>query len=242
MCQRDIHYYATLALCVRAGYSAAESRLIAWSNFQTDCWSGTQVKWPWQILWPNPGPYFHFVEDGSKSRQQGQVEPGGPTVRWLVAQARTPVELGIALHSYQDSYSHEGFVGRISRRNEMGLTKRWLPPYGHTQLMKIPDRCECQWTDSRTGKDIKNCKRFGDALRGTSSLLMLDPSSGPGWSYPVGIGIVLLDKDYDRRKRRWAAFAGMPDIRFSGIQAEMWSNHKKEFKAAAARQKRIIDG
>ena len=189
----------------------------------TDCWRGTQLKW--NSFW-NPGPFFHFLEGPS-----GVVEANSDLARDLVKRAENDMELGIALHTFQDTYSHAGFVGRWDKINQMGLTRRWLPKYGHTQMLQIPDRTECQWTDSRTGDDIKNCIRFEDALLATYELLL--PTPGFGGDRIGDILAVLLDKNYDNRKNRWAKIAGMSNIRFSKITDAMWAEHGPAFKQAA---------
>jgi len=234
--QRDCHYYATLALCKWAGYTDDESKLIAWANFQVDCTKQTQVTPPWiNMVWNNPGPYFHFVSD----EDSGIVEANSLIVRGLIERAETLIQLGIALHAFQDSYSHAGFFGKLDKRNVMGLGRGyWLfPPYGHTQLMKMPDRCEAVWTDTRTGEVRQNNVDFRVALRKCYELIQKPDSPA---SPPSDIIAVVRWPDYDDRKAEWARLAGFPDIRFSSIQADYWAKYGKEFKAAARLQKKIL--
>ena len=242
MQQTDLHGCAVLALCVRAGYTKEEAKLIAWASWMTDEWSGTQVKWPWQLFgrW-NPGKYFHFVEGAS-----GMVEANTPLIRSMVHMAlvdpcKTPSEklirLGIALHAFMDSYAHQGFVGRLSRINEMGLHRRWLPPYGHTQLLRHPDRCEIVWTDSRTGEVRYNKEIFAKSLFDVYNLIR--KSDAPD-EILDSIQLVCWMPNYDDRKKRWTILAGMPDIRFSKIKADMWKRYGREFRAAAARQRKFL--
>lgn len=228
--QRDLHFNATLALCVRAGYEPEEAKLIAWANYQTDCWRGSQVKWN---SFCNPGPYFHFVQ-----KLFPRVQANSSIVQDLVKNAKTPIQLGIALHTFQDSYSHAGFVGRMDKRNVMGLGRGYwlLPPYGHTQMLKQPDRCEVTWTDTRTGEVKNNRLVFKDALLETAKLLELDATDFKLQSIVGGV----WNHSYDSRKQIWAAQAGMPDIRFSKIKGEYWKRYGKEFKAAAKRQKKFL--
>lgn len=247
--QKDNHYHAILALCIRAGYSPDEARIVAFSNYQTDCTALTQVKRPWQLWINNPGRFFHFVEGKS-----GVVEANSDRVRDLVlnipvlvdngiSYAATPdrlIALGIALHAFQDSYSHAGFVGRLDKRNEMGLKTSWwrraIPHYGHTQMGLHPDRCEVTWTDTRTGEVRVNAEIFTDCMFELFNLIK-----------PAALMVVIADitdvclvQDYDERKAIWAMQAKMPDIRFSAIQADMWKQHGKAFKAAAKRQKEFL--
>lgn len=232
--QKDAHFYATLALCVRAGYSPEEAKLIAWANYMTDCTRLTQVKWSWQ-MWGkgNPGPWFHFIE------HKGTVYEGSAIAADLVRKAETPIQLGIALHAFQDTSSHAGFVGRMDKRNVMGLGRGYwlLPPYGHAQLLRRPDRCEIIWTDSRTGEVRNNAIIFANCLQDMYSLVLRPDSPATLVSDIFGVTIL---PNYEARKAHWARLAGMPDIRFSEIKKEMWAKHKKEFKAAAKRQKLFL--
>lgn len=237
--QKDNHYHAILALCIRAGYSPDEARIVAFSNYQTDCTALTQVKRPWQLWINNPGPWYHFVE-GDRS---GIVVAGHQHLRGLVSTAidrHDLIALGIALHAFQDSYSHAGFVGRLDKRNEMGLKTSWwrraIPHYGHTQMGLHPDRGEVTWTDTRTGEVRVNAEIFTDCMFELFNLIK-----------PAALMVVIADitdvclvQDYDERKAIWAMQAKMPDIRFSAIQADMWKQHGKAFKAAAKRQKDFL--
>lgn len=261
--QRDLHFNATLALCVRAGYSKEDAKLIAWSNYQCDCTPLTQLKWPWQMWLNNPGPYFHFVEGQSQvignasgiyvtlKLISGVVQANSPRMREYITMlceytsiSKTEpswlIRLGIALHAFQDSYSHAGFVGRLSKRNVMGLGRGyWLfPPYGHAQVPQRPDRCEVVWIDTRTGNVRDNKRIFASCLRETYQLIRK-----PETALDVDeIARICYWPAYDHRKKLWNLEAGMPDLRFSNIQAEYWREYKKQFKAAAARQRAFLKG
>lgn len=238
--QNADHYQAILALCVRAGYTPEEAKLIAWANYQTDCYRKTQLKWN---SFCNPGPWYHFVDRDKVrlylcslldfTKDHGHRTKGVNTPYWCI-------QLGIALHAYQDSYSHEGFVGYRSKINEMGLKTSWwrrlIPQYGHSQMMRIPDRCECVWTDTRTGKVKENCDIFRTCLREVYALIK--KANSPEQNDQVFW--VATIPSYDKRKAEWAKLAGMPDIRFSKIQKAMWKKHGKAFKAEAKRQKEFL--
>lgn len=233
MQQGDLHGPAVMALCVRAKYSKEESLLIAWASWMTDESSITQVKWPWQMFWNNPGPYYHFIASRS-----GVVEANSERVRALVKYADTPIRLGMALHAFMDSYSHAGYVGRMSKINIMGLGKGYwfFPPYGHTQMLRHPDRAEVTWFDTRTGELRQNHNIFREALAATAGLLKVNIRI----DQIEDILKVTRIANYDARKLAWAKLAGMPDIRFSQVQKEFWPKHKPEFKAAAVRQRKFL--
>ncbi|MGB6639203.1 MAG: RHS repeat-associated core domain-containing protein, partial [Thermoanaerobaculia bacterium] len=95
----------------------------------------------------DPGPYvlgilqpFHFAAM-FENDQFGLVTKDNPLVRHIVARAmestgpQGDAQLGVALHTYADSFSHEGFVGTIDERNrrndgEHPILQR-LDPLGH---------------------------------------------------------------------------------------------------------------
>lgn len=232
--QRDCHYYSTLALCIRAGYSPEEAKLIAWANYQCDCTRLTQVKYPWQIF-TSVGEFFHFV-DRDKIRNYIQIlcsftDTSKAQTSWLI-------ELGIALHAFQDSYSHEGFVGRLDKRNVMGLGRGyWLiPPYAHSQMRRIPDRTECVWTDTRTGEVKNNAEIFSEALYQTYRLIRKPETPAMAGE----VERVCFEESYNERKIQWYRLAGFTKIRFSEETKILWPRHKKVFIAAAKRQKEFL--
>ncbi len=233
--QRDCHYYATLALAVQAGYSPEESKIIAFANYQCDCTALTQVKW-WNFYYSDVGPFFHFLVGDEILGDIEAVQPNTPLLRSLVLSANSPIALGIALHTFMDSYSHAGFVGRWDKRNVVSLGRSWLGRYGHTQMLRRPDRAEVVWTDTRTGEIRQNHNIFREALASTAGLLKVNIRMEQIHDI---LAVTRIPK-YDTRKKEWATLAGMPEIRFSQIRAEMWKSHKKEFKAAAKRQREFL--
>ena len=115
--QRDKHFCEMMAICRAAGYSPEDSKIIAFSNYQTDnvkSWSfHTQVN-ALTFWWSKAGIYFHFVPDRTSSLT---TIPDGGLVLLLLNDALLSGNLfriGIACHSFQDSFSHDGFVGAWS--------------------------------------------------------------------------------------------------------------------------------
>jgi len=234
--QRDIHFYCMFACAELAHYH--HSAEVAWANYMTDCCRG--MGWHTQVngltwLWSKSGLYYHFIS-GASDRI---VVEGASLAQELVKQANNPFELGIALHALQDTYSHQGFTGSISHINDCFTWKKpWyalLPNYGHTDMMLLPDMATAIWTDPRNGETVYNPLRAERCIKATVR------------SMPQGkfVDVELLcepleEPNYDQRKRLWATMAGHPDLRFSEIKDEFWRKYKKEFVAAANRQRQIV--
>ena len=233
--QRDIHMYATLACAKLARYHRLEE--VAWSNYMVDCCKGfgfhTQANGlTW--LWSKAGLYYHFLPCASDK----VVVENSSLAQELVSRAGDPFELGVALHLLQDTFSHQGFTGTISKVNDcFTWGKPWyaiLPNYGHTDMRKLPDMVDATWFDPRNGETVYNPIRAGRCIKATLR------SFPQGHQVDVAPLLEPIEESYDERKRMWAAMGGFPDIRFSEIKKEFWQKYKVDFVKAAKRQQAIV--
>jgi hypothetical protein len=62
--------------------------------------------------------------------------------------SRDLYRVGIALHTYADSWAHQNFTGQSEEWNRID-SKSPLPPIGHAQKLRDPDRVDAVWTDPR---------------------------------------------------------------------------------------------
>ena len=103
--------------------------------------------------------------------------PGDGENKWVVtadsSQAKKlvkaamddPFWFGIALHAFQDTFSHQSFSGWEEESNScfnwhyLRPQTAVIPNVGHADLMGTPDVVHYIWTDPRTGKQIKNWER-----------------------------------------------------------------------------------
>ena len=145
---------------------------------------------------------FHFVPRGPDALGSGNGEdsagavpydgesrftrmlvchPESPIMKALVEDAvaqACPVYLGIVLHAYLDTFSHEGFSGLLSKANEVDSPtacgnmpdtwrdsawdfvqftrhvlkkdpRKWIPSYGHARALDYPDYPYLTWTCRR---------------------------------------------------------------------------------------------
>jgi len=94
--------------------------------------------------------------------------------------------VGIALHAYQDSFSHQGFSGFQDDRNSC---YPWyhpvsaVPNVGHAEMRNTPDETDTQWSDPRNDARIDNGKRFCEC-----SQLIAFMVSGRSITIPSGTG------------------------------------------------------
>jgi hypothetical protein len=132
---------------------------------------------------------FHFVPGdpaacaaarADRNTNPLAVSPDSDNVRSLLIEALTTKNLyriGIALHSYADTWAHQNFTGTQDGFNalepsgfmaSMKLAVSVLPAVGHLQAGTTPDLPQAWWSDSRLEPGratIDNSVRFLDAAR-----------------------------------------------------------------------------
>jgi len=191
----EFHYYAIHFLCLRAGFAENDARTIATSSQYVDnalrSWAVadgegifvTEVTQNY-VFWDegtlkNIYLPFHFVPGdpatANTQRRDGRaspyaVTPDSPLVKALLVEAlkeRNLFRIGIALHSYADSYAHQHFSGRLEEANAVEGSSL-LPPAGHLQALRSPDDAMGLWEDPRLRPEyarVDNRVRFLSAAR-----------------------------------------------------------------------------
>ncbi len=172
----EFHYYIIHYLANQAGFSEEDARTLAYSSqfvdhnivsylIQTD--TETYRTFPTQNygFWDDSFPLevyipFHFFpgntdhkgalrEDGHRSPLN--CTPNSENVKKLLVTAlktRNLYRIGIALHTYADSWAHQNFTGLLEEWNR--IEKRSLiPAIGHAQTLRKPDDPGGVWTDTR---------------------------------------------------------------------------------------------
>ncbi len=177
--QKDVHFYLTYVLAKKLGLAAEDAEKIAWADQYTDDlteselheiqtqsaiagnWADRQVQL--SVLVP-----FHFIP-GSDADYPWMTTSNNPRARELVRAARDNLlQLGIALHGLQDTFSHQGFSGWQEDLNSCFpwyYVESVLPNVGHAELRVIPDVVNYVWTDPRNGKRIDNKLRTMSAAK-----------------------------------------------------------------------------
>ena len=172
----EFHYYAILFLATRAGFTEAEARTLAASSQNVDdaimawetrgpagAWRGTvtqnylfwdediseSVYLPFHFLPGDPAHAASQRRDGARNRFL--VTPDSPLAKAVLVAAlesRNLYRIGIALHSYADTWAHQNFTGRLEEANAIELSSR-LPPAGHLHALRSPDEALGLWRDER---------------------------------------------------------------------------------------------
>jgi RHS repeat-associated protein len=135
---KDFHFYAVYYLARAAGFAPADARLLAWSSQYVDDYEHTRPDRPgfarlggFHFLSPvrfvPPGPdECTSAPDAALGCWAGRTLVQEPVRREneialknlnRAAQSGSLVALGIALHSWADTFAHEGFTGRMDYRN-----------------------------------------------------------------------------------------------------------------------------
>lgn len=239
--QKDFHFHVSYALARKLGIDKDTAEIIAWSNQHTDDmtkaelygiqtqsailgnWSDRQIQL--SVLAP-----FHFVP-GEDPDWPWVTVADSYRVRSLVKRAQAdPYQFGIALHTLQDTFSHQGFSGWEEKGNDCFswwyLQSGAIPNIGHADMGPTPDVVNQTWTDPRNGKVIINKDRALQAARATYNSLL-----GFGSCNEEIFGRlreIFAEPDYDKRKSLLSIFAGDPDIRYSRIEGS-----KTDFVRAA---------
>lgn len=191
----EFHYYILYILCKEAGFSETESQIISYSSQYVDNnLISRQIKTQGQVYetiptqnygwWDdyylkNVNIPFHFfpgdINYPGARRKDGKTNkfscsPGSSRVKQLLITAlksRNLYRVGIALHTYADSWAHQNFSGKDEEWNITDPSSL-IPHIGHAQMLKTPDDLKDTWKDTRLiagNNHIINGDRFLKAAR-----------------------------------------------------------------------------
>jgi len=124
---------------------------------------------------------FHFLPGGRNPDGSWQpsvrtdgavsawdVRPNSPWAKTLLVEALKTKDLyriGLALHTFSDTWAHQNFTARDEAWNRLDPTSR-LPSPGHAHAGTTPDLWLEQWNDPRLPSPrVENFGRFADAAR-----------------------------------------------------------------------------
>ena len=116
-----------------------------------------------------------------------------------------PYRIGIALHTYADTWSHQNFTGLHQNWNSVypwyNIFKSIAPNIGHAEAGHSPDAISDTWTDHRLGEKIDNRKRAFEATGEIYKTLRNNSKSGPRWSdVKKSYKMIINAPDYNKRK------------------------------------------
>ncbi|MGK7924312.1 MAG: DUF6765 family protein [Spirulina sp.] len=195
----EFHYYMTYLVATRSGFSPTEARILAYSSQYVDNNSkvfkidarkrseySNQITQTFNILKSKKEllkiyPVFHFIPGDpfavSAQRKDGQrhflnTTPNSDNANRIINDAlvsKNLYRIGIASHSYVDTWAHQNFVGYYDEFNAVkGVFKSALPHVGHADVKRYPDWPALIWKDDRLvspHEKVNNKSRFLDAAQ-----------------------------------------------------------------------------
>ena len=97
-----------------------------------------------------------------------------------------PYLLGISLHTFADTWSHQNFTGFDEEWNsvfrEKSIFRRLPPNIGHAEVTHTPDVISAIWTDHRIKEKIENWDRALNATGEIYKALRKISGEGPSWT------------------------------------------------------------
>jgi len=158
---------------------------------------------------------FHFIPGddsvviGEKRNPLGTT-PDSPNAKAVLKKALesdNPYQLGIALHTYADTWSHQNFTGMQESWNSVypwyNFFKSIVPNIGHAEAGHSPDVISEEWTDHRLGEKVVNWRRAFRATAETYKAMRSKSRTGPTWTDIQGdFRQIIHASGYDDRKRK----------------------------------------
>ncbi len=193
----EFHYYMTYLTATRAGLSPTSAEILAYSSQYVDENSRilhinrgqsshykNYITQTLNILKPSAVlmriyPIFHFIPGDplapTAQRKDGKLHqlnttPNSENANLIFDAAIASGNLyriGIAAHSYVDTWAHQNFVGYYDSFNRMsGLISQALPNIGHADAKHYPDWPALIWEDCRLAHEtVDNKQRFLEAAQ-----------------------------------------------------------------------------
>lgn len=195
----EFHYYQTYLIAKRAGYSAEEARKIAFAsqyvddnNLSCEVNKNTAhhyinyISQTMNILKPKKSllriyPVFHFIpgnyDDWHAYRKDGRMHrlnttPDSSNANLIFKDALDSGDvyrIGIAIHTFADTWAHQNFVGYYDDFNAMkGVLEAAEPNIGHADAQHAPDWPGLIWEDKRLlgeAARVDNRARFLEAAQ-----------------------------------------------------------------------------
>ena len=195
----EFHYYITYLVAARSGFPPTDAKILAYSSQYVDNNSQVfkinagkrseytnQITQTFNILKSKNEllkiyPVFHFIPGDpfalSAQRKDGRrhflnTTPNSDNGNRIIDDAlvsKNLYRIGIASHSYVDTWAHQNFVGYYDEFNAVkGVFPSALPHVGHADVKRYPDWPALIWYDRRLASPydrVDNKIRFLDAAK-----------------------------------------------------------------------------
>jgi hypothetical protein len=156
---------------------------------------------------------FHFLPGDNSVEIKGKKNPLSTTPNSGNAKAilsgalesENPYLIGIALHTFADTWSHQNFSGMQEGWNAVfpwyNLFKSIVPNIGHAEVGHSPDIVSEVWTDFRLKPNkVDNRKRAFEATQEIFGQLWEKTKKEQSWQeVEDDFGKIIYTKDYDSR-------------------------------------------
>ena len=162
---------------------------------------------------------FHFLPGDNSVKINGlgnplSTTPASRNARFLLKSALdsgNPYRIGIALHAFADTWSHQNFTGLCEHWNAIypwyNIFKSIVPNIGHAEAGHSPDVISEDWLDHRLQTKINNRVRALEAISEIYQILRKKSGKGPRWSEVAkSYDEILNTFDYNKRIERIANF------------------------------------
>jgi hypothetical protein len=193
----EFHYYMTFLIAGKAGFGEEEAFIIANSSQYVDDnniifeinkdkaqYYKNYISQTMNILKPKAKlfriyPLFHFIPGDpfhkEACRRDGALHwlnttPDSDNANKVIDSAFKSKDLysiGVATHSYVDTWAHQNYIGYYNEFNSMaGVLEKLVPNVGHADATHNPDWPALVWQDKRLIREnarIENKKRFMQA-------------------------------------------------------------------------------
>lgn len=182
---------------------------------------------------------FHFIPGDNTIDMKGRKNPlcttrGCKNAEDLVMAAvksKDIYRIGVALHTYADTFSHERFSALHEDWNKVKKSFiGGLPPnIGHAEVFHKPDEISAEWVDERFGKTkIRNRER---ALEAAERIFGLIKKGRAAWA-DVKADFETFMGAEDFRERTELIKAGYPEI--EDYDEDRWMNEALSFTRDAS--------
>jgi len=179
---------------------------------------------------------FHFLPGDNNVEIKGKknplsVTPNSNNARILLTKALesdNPYQIGIALHTFADTWSHQNFTGLREEWNAVypwyNVFKSLAPNIGHAEAGHSPDIISETWTDYRFGTGrIDNRERVFDAVREIFKNLQQRSQSGPSWrDVEKDFEDIINEIGYDERIKRISDFLRLGERTIPDYSKDSW--------------------
>jgi len=163
---------------------------------------------------------FHFLPGDNtveidKKKNPLSTTPDSKYAKTILSRALEsddPYQIGLALHTFADTWSHQNFSGMREEWNAVfpwyNVFKSLVPNIGHAEVGHLPDIISESWTDYRFGtKKIDNRVRAFEAVKEIYSNLQRYSKKGPPWKdVETDFSKIINTKDYDARIKKISNF------------------------------------